>query len=197
MTGVGCEWYLATMEDLQTITDTQDPKRNQAIANTMPDTSSDATKSHSTHAKGIAMEDILDLRSKGLSTPQIAKLLDCSHVNIVNRLKTVDSLPAYKRHRSDFLAAQQSKLLNSITDADVKKASMLQRVTAFGILYDKERLERDKSTANISVIGNISGNIKGLTEQISKLSAECGLDEDDVIDLDEIDDDDIDNYATD
>jgi hypothetical protein len=39
------------------------------------------------------------------------------------------------------LAGLQDRLLSSITDEDIKRASLLQRITAMGVIYDKERIE--------------------------------------------------------
>jgi hypothetical protein len=51
----------------------------------------------------------------------------------------------------DILAGIQDRVLLSITDEDIKRASLLQRTTAVAQLYDKERLELDLSTANVSI----------------------------------------------
>jgi len=104
--------------------------------------------------KKIPIEVILELHSKELSHDQIAKITGCTHSNITQRLQRtgITSLSNYKANRGDLFALLQSKILNTITEADIKKASLLQRVTASGILYDKERLERDKSTANIATV---------------------------------------------
>jgi hypothetical protein len=44
----------------------------------------------------------------------------------------------------------QSKLLSSITDAEIKKAPVGSRILAVAQLYDKERLERSLSTSNLA-----------------------------------------------
>jgi hypothetical protein len=62
---------------------------------------------------------------------------------------------AYKANRGDILAGIQERIIHTLTDADIKKASMLQRVTAAGILYDKERLERGQSTSNQASVESI------------------------------------------
>jgi len=96
--------------------------------------------------KNIPIELIIEYATKGLSTRQIAKLLNCCHQNIAQRLQpyrdTIYSLPHYKKHRADILTTLQSQILNSIDEKDIKDASVLQRLTGFGILYDKERTER-------------------------------------------------------
>ena len=104
-----------------------------------------------TTPKMISVESLLELHSKGLSHTQISKILGCNPSNVTHRLQTagVTSLRDYKKNRADFFAATQSRMLNNITEEDMKKASLSQKVVAAGILYDKERLERDLSTQNI------------------------------------------------
>jgi len=55
-------------------------------------------------------------------------------------------------------------LLNSLSEDDVKSASLLQRMTALGILYDKERLERGQSSVNISVV-DLTQTLAEITRQ--------------------------------
>ena len=55
-----------------------------------------------------------------------------------------------------------------ITDEDIKGINPLQRVVAMGILYDKERLESGKSTANINVV-EVTGTIADLQSQADLL----------------------------
>ena len=43
-----------------------------------------------------------------------------------------------------------SNYADQLTEENIKDANLVQKTTAFGILYDKERLERDKSTVNIA-----------------------------------------------
>jgi hypothetical protein len=47
----------------------------------------------------------------------------------------------------------QRRLLNNISQADIKKSGLRDKVVAVGILYDKERLERGQSTENVSIDG--------------------------------------------
>jgi hypothetical protein len=44
----------------------------------------------------------------------------------------------------------QDKILNSVTDDDIKGMPVGQRIMSYGILYDKERLETGKSSVNIA-----------------------------------------------
>jgi hypothetical protein len=51
-------------------------------------------------------------------------------------------------------------ILSSIDLKSIQKASMAARVLAFSILYDKERLERDLSTANVATLHDDIANLK-------------------------------------
>lgn len=105
--------------------------------------------------KNIPIAAIIDLiENKGLTTGQAAKLLGCDRSNISQRLKVVGVQPGYlkkyKDNRADVFAAYQSIILDSITPNDLKKAGLSQKMMGFGVLYDKERLERGQSTENIA-----------------------------------------------
>ena len=119
--------------------------------------------------KDIPLESIIELYQKGLSTRQIAKLLNCTHPNIVQRLKEykkeILGIESFKKNRSDILAIVQSRIINKITESDVKKASLLQKTTAISQLYDKERLERGQSTSNLAV-QSIATDLQSLLDRL-------------------------------
>lgn len=90
----------------------------------------------------IPIEDIAKLKRKGLSHSQIGKILGCDKSNVTRRLQRAgidfEAVDDYKGLRADILASGQRKIVNAITDDDIKNASLLQKVTAVGILQDKE-----------------------------------------------------------
>ena len=98
----------------------------------------------------------IDLRLKGLSYREIAAIIGCSEANVSDRLQpylqSITHLDAIKRHRADTLAVVGDTVLTSLSGEDIAKASGYQKIGMYGILYDKERLERGQSTANISVV---------------------------------------------
>ena len=105
--------------------------------------------------KGIPLYDIIDcIQNKNLSISDTARLLNSSKSNISTRLSKAGYKPAYlqlyKDHRADILSSYQQLILNSITPEDLKKAGLSQKMMAYGVLYDKERLERGQSTENIA-----------------------------------------------
>ena len=106
----------------------------------------------------------IQLKIQGLSYMDIAKYYNIPKATIQQRLKPYfgkDSIniPAFKTHRADLFAGQQARVLQSISDADIKKASLRDKVISAGVLYDKERLERGESTENVSV------SIQGLLDR--------------------------------
>ena len=105
--------------------------------------------------KGIPLYDIIDcIENKGLSLTDTGKLLGTHKSNVSRRLKAAGYRPKYlqhyKDHRADILASYQQIILNSINPEDLKKAGLSQKMMAYGVLYDKERLERGQSTENIA-----------------------------------------------
>lgn len=106
------------------------------------------------------------LAHAGLTHGEIAKLQGCDRSNITRTLQRLNIQTAevddYKGARADTLAAMQWRLLQSITAEDIEKASLQCKLMGFGILFDKERLERGQAT-NI----NVSAELK-LTEQAYK-----------------------------
>ena len=116
----------------------------------MPDTQENPSPPNNLH-KGIPLYDIIEcIEAKQLTITDTAKLLNSSKSNISTRLKDAGYKPkyleTYKSHRADILSSYQQIILNSLTPDDLQKASLSQKMMAFGILFDKERLERSQST---------------------------------------------------
>ena len=103
----------------------------------------------------IPLETLIEYRSKGLSYKQIGKLVGRSKQTIHQRLQPViaelNALPDYKRHKADILALTGNRILSSLTPAKLKDSSAYQLTGMFGIINQHERLEREQSTANISI----------------------------------------------
>lgn len=102
----------------------------------------------------IPLETIIALRKRNLTYTQIAKTLGCSKMNIQERLKKIhneiERVDDFKKHKADILAIHQNRLISSITPEVIEKAGLKDRAIAFGVMYDKERLERGKSTQNVA-----------------------------------------------
>jgi hypothetical protein len=101
--------------------------------------------------KDIPIDLLLDYSSKGLTYRDIAKLAGCSAANVHQRIKAVNFDPnhlrAYKDNRADLLAWKQRELILSLDSAEIKAMQPRDRIVSYGILYDKERLERGQATS--------------------------------------------------
>jgi len=102
----------------------------------------------------VDVSSALDLRlNHHLSYSEIAAIQGVSPQAIHGRIKNLlppDELNVYKDHRADILAGLQAKILSHLDDDRLSKASAYQLVGSAGLLYDKERLERGMSTANLA-----------------------------------------------
>ena len=115
----------------------------------------------------------------GLSTYQIAKVVDCNQSTIhrfLNKIAPeIKAVQRLKDNRADVLATLQAKnlivqdkLLDKLDDDGLLAALTPQQLTGVvfalnsqhGTLFDKERLERGQSSANISLVSRmIDGQI--------------------------------------
>lgn len=115
----------------------------------------------------------------GLNDAEIAQLVGCSKQNVNKQLQPyrddVRQLDTFKTVRADVFAALGRQLLHSLTPSDIKGMSAAQRITCSAILYDKERLERGKSTANISY-QQITNDIEALDAEIAEIEAQLSDD---------------------
>lgn len=106
--------------------------------------------------KNIDRDKVVALRRKGLSMREIAKILGCSQQAIFYHLHQAgadqEQIDSYKANRADYLAALQLRMLSSLSPADVAKMPGGSRVLAACQLYDKERLERGKTTNNTAML---------------------------------------------
>ena len=130
--------------------------------------------------KGIPIEKIMEYRGRGLTIREIAKLVECSPSNVHARLQAIaddiDNLPLYRKHRADLLALKGKELYESMDAEAIAKASLSQRVVAFGILTDKERMERGETTHNIG-IADFTRRISDIDRELAQLEAEVGHDQ--------------------
>ena len=98
-----------------------------------------------------------------LTLAEIRKLHDCTDVNVINTLKrygiereTVrDFIDAEKYIRADV----KRLLLTSISEDEIKKMSVHNRVVDYGILVDKDR-DESKAGGDIKVVINIGDPTK-------------------------------------
>ena len=142
---------------MQPGTDNQNPGTNELILiDDIPeDIDTDIEQVTDTTPKGIPISLLVALRKKNLSYSQIAKVVGCHKSNVVNRLRQVrhllDSNDTFKDNRADVLSVYQQMILEGITPEKIKDISVRDAVVAMGVLYDKERLERNLSTENVAI----------------------------------------------
>jgi transposase len=125
----------------------------------------------------IHLPRAIDLLSKGLSYEEVSKIFNVSRPALIQQVNKyfIDGveLNIYKTYRADILASKQMQILKSLTEEDIQKASPYQKVGMFGILYDKERLERGQSTQNIAY-ADMNRELKDLDKEILQLESELG-----------------------
>jgi hypothetical protein len=107
--------------------------------------------------RGSKTEAILTLTTTTPATPsQVARAVDTSPALVYRVMERYGIEPnhaqSYKEHRADILAGMQAKILAHVDDERLKKAPAGSLILAACQLYDKERLERDMSTANIASV---------------------------------------------
>jgi hypothetical protein len=127
-------------------------------------------------ARKLDRKKVLDLHARGFSAPEIAQQQGVAHSTVwrfLERMKPeIGAVESFKTHRADVLARIQAKsldaqeriidtlddgLLAALTPS--QKSSMLIALNAqSGTAFDKERLERGHSTANISTISRMLDN---------------------------------------
>lgn len=94
-----------------------------------------------------------------LSQRQLAKLSDVDVAAINRALKRYgikrENLDSFKANRADVFAGIQEMVARSLNEEDIKKSSIRDRTILLGTLYDKERLERGQSTANVGVLFSV------------------------------------------
>ncbi len=101
----------------------------------------------------VDVSTALDLKiNHDLSYRKIAAIQGVTHNAIFKRIRHLlpdEFTETYKANRADILSHLQVTLLSQVDKARLKKISARDAVVSAAILYDKERLERGQSTANM------------------------------------------------
>lgn len=111
-------------------------------------------------------------KNPDLSKTAIAKMADCTKGNVSTVLKRyLGSSISEAEHRdfadnkADRLEQLQTRIVGSITDEDLKKASLLQKSTAFGILEDKVRTIRGQASSyNVTALLDLVESAKAIRD---------------------------------
>ncbi len=140
-------------------------------------------------ARKLDRKATLDQRGRGLTNREIAGLQGVATSTVRRFLERMEperaAVEEFKSGRADALARIQGKsldlqerIIDSMTDhvletlAPHQKNGLLMSVnTVFGTAYDKERLERGKSTSNIGLIAKMMG------DSLSRVGAEVRPDD--------------------
>lgn len=130
----------------------------------------------------------ISLRIKNqLSWDQIAKQLNCPMSSIhqacrpyLDLLDDPQALKGYQENKADLIEAAELKMLASLSDPEsIKKAGLAARSLAFGLLYDKGRLEKGLSTQNVTTVhaelGSLQVDREALESSLASIEAEIAL----------------------
>ncbi len=117
------------------------------------------TKKLTTKKGKFSVEEAIALCERGMSLTEAAKLLGVSKQSVSKKLRRYnyshERLKSFKESKADLLALLQSNILQGVTQEEIKKANLQQKMWAFGVAFDKERLQRDLSTSNVSLFEKI------------------------------------------
>lgn len=104
----------------------------------------------------VDVSQAIDLKyNHHISYAQIAAIQGVTPQAVHQKIKDLLPIPetqVFQDNRADILANIQMKLLSHLDDDRLKKAPAGSLVLAACQLYDKERLERGMSTANLATI---------------------------------------------
>ncbi len=116
----------------------------------------------------VDVNQALDLKyNRHLSYAQIAAIQGVTPQAIHQKIKDLLPLPenqVYIDHRADILSNTQLRLLAALDDDKINKMAGDRLVWSAAVLYDKERLERGMSTANLSTITASIAELKGIKQ---------------------------------
>ncbi len=122
--------------------------------------------------KNIPIESMLELAHKGLTDEQVASIIGCDRSNVSRRLQPYRDklavLDKHKQYRADILCLKGMSMLENITPAKLKKASARDLTTNYGILFDKERLERGQATSHVAYM-DITKGLQEIEKEIQAI----------------------------
>lgn len=119
-----------------------------------------------------AVQEMIKLKTRNpkLSCQEIGDIVGRDKSNVSRALRRygfeMKGLGRYKDNRADILAGFQNRILEAIDSNKLDKASLKDIALSYGILYDKERLERGKSTENVAMSGLVEIIDKQVREKI-------------------------------
>ena len=102
------------------------------------------------------MELIAALNLHNGNVSRAAQELGVTRAAVIKRKKTLPvgvlapTIEEFRTQRADTFARFQQIILQFVTEKKLKDASLQQLGTLFGIMYDKERLEKGQATEHIA-----------------------------------------------
>lgn len=120
----------------------------------------------------------LELLLRGCSYSEIGRMMNVSpqavHKRMARFIAILDDPDIVRQFDSNMdmmLSGSMVKLLSAaVDDAKIKKSSTYQLAASFGILFDKQRLVRGQSTANVDY-GGMAGRAEEIAAEIRALEA--------------------------
>ena len=112
----------------------------------------------------ISKEKAVELAASGIITQQeAANLSGYSHQRIsqlVQEIKTNPTHKEFKEKKADILEALQGKIVDFISDDDIKKASLQQKIISTSVLQDKiEQIRQDRPSLSDNQINVLINNV--------------------------------------
>lgn len=147
--------------------------------NNLPETTPDNLVSSLTNHKFISVDRIAHLIGvKGLSYSETGRILGIAKQTVAYHCErhgiTNKGVAWYRKHKLDLMEQKEGLTLNCMTLESIKKAPARDQAVIFGILYEKGRLEADKSTQNINLqgmLGKLDSKLQALEEEEERLES--------------------------
>lgn len=106
--------------------------------------------------KKVDIEKCIKFYELGLNINEISKIYNVNWQTIKKILDDYGvqdpNINHYRDHRERYLSKAENDILNSLSDADLMKASLKDKAYAFGVFHNANRLERNESTSNVANI---------------------------------------------
>jgi len=120
------------------------------------------------------IEKVLAYHNAGVNDYDLAKMVGAPRTTIrdlINRFlpakADAKALEIWKAKKADILSIFQRKMLYSITDEQIEAMSVPQKMMAFGILFDKERLIRGQPTS-ISAVASVISRLRETQKEVGE-----------------------------
>ena len=110
------------------------------------------------NSKVVRNRKIKTMVIAGMSQELIATQTNLSQTGVSKIIKktfTSEELKAFRESEPALIGLKRQEILLSISPDDLEKAGLSQKAVAYGVLFDKDRVLQDKSTANISFNADI------------------------------------------